>query len=171
MRLVSLHIGKSMADLSIHDNRVTSYLVDGEQRCIVLHTVFEDRGPKERTDAVFEGVLAYQFENDNFGNILSGVAEVSAESIFQDSRQLFVEGESFCWPGSWNKSEAECLSYIHSCGVDGYLVCSSYGLSGWVLARSYVLKPHNDGSATWQAAASVRSGPVRLDALGAVPFH
>jgi hypothetical protein len=67
-----------VSERSVHDNRVTSYEVDAERRRIVLHTRFDERQPLEHTDVVFEGVHAYHFEHDNFGNILFGVGRVSS---------------------------------------------------------------------------------------------
>jgi len=78
----------------IHDNRVVSYEVDGEHRLIVLHTRFEERMPLECTDVIFEGVLAYHFENDNFVNILFGVDEVPVAQPVAGNRSLFEEGSN-----------------------------------------------------------------------------
>ena len=62
---------------SVHDNRIIAYEVDAESRRIILHTRFDGRTPIEYTDVVFNGVLAYKFENDNFGNIILDIEEVS----------------------------------------------------------------------------------------------
>src|SRR5258707_15038114 len=82
----------SMSERSIHDNQVVSYEVNGASRRIVLHTRFDEPERLEFTDVIFEGVLAYYFENDNFGNILFGVDEVPVTQVVVDNRSLFEEG-------------------------------------------------------------------------------
>jgi hypothetical protein len=84
-----------MQEPSIHDNRVISYEVDGQNRRIVLHTRLEERQPFEVTDVIFEGVLAYHFENDNFCNILFGIEEVPVEQLVQENRSLFEQGAPY----------------------------------------------------------------------------
>jgi len=126
---------------SIHDNRVVSYEVDGEHRRIVLHTRFEDREPIECTDVIFEGVLAYHFANDNFGNILFGVEEIPVPQLVARNRRLFEEGSRFAWPGPWNESPEASIEHFQSHQVKAFEVSSSYGLAGWVVAASYQLEP------------------------------
>jgi hypothetical protein len=82
-----------MPEISVHDNKVVSYLVDGQHRRIVLHTQSEGR---ELIDIIFEGVLAYHFENDNFKNILFDVVEVSVGQVVADDRSLFEAGSKYC---------------------------------------------------------------------------
>ncbi|HTO70379.1 MAG TPA: hypothetical protein VMR31_11010 [Myxococcota bacterium] len=126
-----------MPERSIHDSRVISYEVDGERRRIVLHTRFDERVPVEHTDVIFEGVLAYHFENDNFGNILFSIEEVPVAQLVAGCRSLFEEGSKFAWPGPWNESPESSLDHIRSCGGKAFELSSSYGLDGWVIAESY----------------------------------
>jgi hypothetical protein len=120
---------------------VVSYEVHCEQSRIVLHTRFEDRDPIERTDVIFKGVLAYNFEGDNFGNILMGVYEVPVPQLVEGNRQLFEDGAKYAWPGPWNDSPEACIRHFQSAGAKAFEVSSSYGLAGWVVAGSYRLEP------------------------------
>jgi hypothetical protein len=129
-----------MQERSIHDNRVISYEVDGEARRIVLRTRFEDSVPVEYTDVIFEGVLAYYFENDNFGSILFSIKEVPVLQLVEDDRSLFEEGVRFGWPGPWNVSPESSIQYIQSEGGKAFEIFSSYGLSGWVIAETFRLE-------------------------------
>ena len=126
---------------SIHDSRVISYEVDGERRRIVLHTRFEERDLVEWTDLIFDGVLAYHFENDNFGNILFGLTEISIPQLVEGSRGLFDDGSKYAWPGPWNESPDASVLYLESKGAKAFEISSSYGLCGWVVAASYRLEP------------------------------
>ena len=125
-----------MSKRSIHDNKLLSYEVDGEHRRIVLHTRFALANELDHTDVVFEGVITYKFQGDNFGNILFGIEEVSVSKIIEENRVLFEDGSKYAWPGPWNDSFRACLAYVQSKPVKGYEISSSYGLSGWVIAES-----------------------------------
>ena len=133
-----------MKEPSIHDNRVVSYEVDGERRRIIMHTRFEDREPVEHTDLVFDGVLAYHLENDNFGNILFGVEEVPVPQLVASNRSLFEEGAAYAWPGPWNTSPEAALQHFQSAGAKAFEISSSYGLAGWVVALSYCIKASSE---------------------------
>jgi hypothetical protein len=136
-----------MQEPSIHDNRVISYEVDGQNRRVVLHTRFEERQPFEVTDVIFEGVLAYHFENDNFGNILFGIEEVPVEQLVQENRSLFEQGAPYAWPGPWNDTPETSVHHLIAKGAKAFEISSSYGLSGWVIAESYRLQAVPDGRA------------------------
>lgn len=126
-----------MLERSIHDNRVVSCEVDGEGRRIVLHTRFDERTPVEYTDLIFEGVLAYHFENDNFGNILFGLEEVPVAELVAGYRTLFEEGSKYARPGSWNESPEASIDHFRSHAAKAFELSSSYGLAGWVIGESY----------------------------------
>jgi hypothetical protein len=115
---------------------VFAYEVDGERRRIVLRTRFEAEKSVERTDIIFENVVAYHFENDNFGNILFAVEELSIPELVASNRHLFEEGSQYAWPGPWNNSPEESIRYMQSAGGKAFEISSSYGLGGWVVAAS-----------------------------------
>jgi hypothetical protein len=103
-----------MVKRSVHDNRIVRYLVDGDHQRIILHTRFDGRESVEFTDIVFEGVLAYYFEGDNFENIILDVEEVPLPRLMSENRDLFVRGRDYAWPGSWNESPESSLHYLES---------------------------------------------------------
>jgi hypothetical protein len=121
-----------MKSRSIHDNRIVRYEVDAEERRIVLHTV-SDGEPREKTKVVFEGVLAYHLEGDNFGNILFDVTEVDVQGITDANRDLFARGRKFGWPGPWNDSDEAAIEHLKTHSAKAWEISSAYGLNGWVL--------------------------------------
>ena len=63
-----------MESLSIHDNLLVSYEVQCEARTIMLRTEYRvENEPTQFTNVVFKGVQGYHFENDAFGNVISGL--------------------------------------------------------------------------------------------------
>jgi hypothetical protein len=133
-QLIQVGVGEKVAEednsrrRSVHDNRLLSYCVDSEERRIVLRTRYEDQKTFERTDIVFDGVIAYHFGNDNFETVLFDVKEVSIEGLLQDNREDLVNGQKFCWPGPWNDSEESCLRHFKSNGGKAFEISSSFGM-------------------------------------------
>jgi hypothetical protein len=129
-------------DRSIHDNYIVGYEVDCERQVIRLRTEFRDvpvGEAFEKTDLVFQDVEAYHFIGDNFATIIFDVAEIAAEELLRDEVELFRSGREFCWPGPWNTSDVEALAHFRSRGVHAYVLHSSYGMGGWILAQSMTM--------------------------------
>ncbi len=120
---------------SVHDNHVVGYSVDPVARRILLHTR-SDAARAEETDVIFDGVLAYHFQGDNFATVLFSVDEESLESTVESARDLFIRGVEHMWPGPWNESPEIALRYLRSEGAKAFRVSASYGMTGWVIARS-----------------------------------
>jgi len=128
---------------SIHDNLIVSYEVQCEARIIVLHTEYHvfDK-PAEYTNIVFTGVEGYHFENDAFGNIILNleevrVAQVLSEYYGQISESYRIAGA----PGPWAANLESASEFLSKKGIRGFLLSSSIGLSGWVLAREVSIVP------------------------------
>ena len=121
---------------SIHDNLLVSYEVQCEARMITLRTEFRvpDK-PSEFTNVTFEGVQGYSFQNDAFRNIIFDVESVSVEALLTQFGAEIAEsyrvGGS---PGPWAANLASAPEYLRDRGIKGFILSSSYGLSGWILA-------------------------------------
>jgi hypothetical protein len=126
---------------SLHDDFLVSYEVNCETRQIKLHAKRDPRvaaGNEERTNhtIVFNDVEAYQFENDNFGNIIFSLDAVPVERILATYGARI--SESYCMagtPDSWAADLASARQVLAAKGTQGFILSSSYGLSGWILAK------------------------------------
>lgn len=128
-------------EISIHDNQILSYCVSAEKAEIRLHTFFSDHEPHEYTDIVFADVAAYYFENDNFRTIIFGVDEIDLLALYTESKELFDRGRNYGWPGPWNTSEDALLDYLNQREIKAFALSSSYGMSGWILAKTMLIVP------------------------------
>lgn len=135
---------------SIHDAHLIRYTVDRAARQLRLETVLPERDAPELTDVVFRDVVAYYFEHDSFelGTILFSIDEDDGASLVDDYPNLFEAGRAYGWPGDWNRSQAEAKAHIASANLRAFLVCSSIGLGGWVLAGAVELVPHDPDEGT-----------------------
>ena len=130
---------------SLHDNFVVSYEVHCEARQIKLHTKPDPRDPAKREQRprtiVFNGVEGYQFEHDAFGNIIFSLQSVSIEQVLADHGARITESYSMSGaPGSWAGDLASAAQVLTANGVKGFVLSSSYGLSGWILAKEALVE-------------------------------
>jgi hypothetical protein len=123
---------------SIHDSHLVSYSIDATTREIWLYTIYPAMAEicEEKTEVIFEGVIAYHFENDNFHTILFGIDEIDFLSFFNEYRQIFDKGRPYGWPGDWNTSDDAVLNYVAENQIKAFQISASSGLCGWALATS-----------------------------------
>lgn len=119
---------------------MTGYEVRCESREVVLHTEFRDREPHEVTDVVFRGVEAYHIYGDNMQTILFDVVEVSIAEVLGCYAAQFEDGIKYDWPGAWNRSGDASREHLEKAGCRAWIIASSYGATGFVMARERELK-------------------------------
>jgi hypothetical protein len=129
-----------MTEISVHDNIVIRYEVACDKREIILHTEFRDREPIERTDIVFKDVEAYFIVGDNMNSILFDVYEEPIGKILEDYSSEFEMGIPYVWPGPYNVSPTACEEYFTKGGFKGWRISPSYGMTGFVIARTMEFK-------------------------------
>jgi hypothetical protein len=125
---------------SLHDDFLVSYEVDCEARRIRLRAKPDDRVEANKglpiRAIVFEGVEGYQFEDDAFGNIIYSLERISVEQLLafygSEIAESFRQAGA---PGPWAADIAAATQSLKAKGVQGFQLSSSYGLSGWILAR------------------------------------
>jgi len=130
--------------LSIHDNLIVYYEVHCEKRTITLHTEYRvENKPTEFTNVVFEGVQAYHFENDAFGNIIFDVSNVPLESFLTEYGTEISELYRMNGSPTWAADLASAQESLCEQGIKSFILSSSLGLSGWVLAKEIYTLPVN----------------------------
>jgi hypothetical protein len=85
---------------------------------------------------IFTGVEGYQFENDAFGNIIFSLETISVEQLIAKYGSDISESFRMAGaPGAWAADLTSALQALTVKHVQGFILSSSYGLSGWVLAK------------------------------------
>lgn len=121
----------------IHDSEVVAYLVDSRTEQLVLG--FSPGTGKADADfkVIFEGVIAHQFLYPQLPAVMLRLFEVATEVLIRREAENLREGNRQCgWPGGWFASVESGLAYCEAHGVRGFELEQSYGMSGWVLAKS-----------------------------------
>ncbi|HVS71934.1 MAG TPA: hypothetical protein VHQ47_11820 [Phycisphaerae bacterium] len=121
----------------MHDHVVYAYSVDCEERRVVVHTVYRGGPSAKFTDVIFGDVVAHYFEHVLPENILFDVAEADVAAVVREHGSLLADSWRYRWPAVEYRGDLDVLiEKLKAAGVRAYVIESSYGLSGWVLAGS-----------------------------------
>jgi hypothetical protein len=129
---------------SFHDDYLVGYEVDCEARQIKLHikpaaSVAEQAGV---STVVFTGVEGYKFEDDAFGNIILDLEAVPTIGFVSQYRDELAESFRVSGaPGTWASDLDAAPRVLSERGIQAFILSSSWGLSGWVLAREAFVAP------------------------------
>ena len=129
---------------SFHDDHLVGYEVECEVRQIRLHirAVASETEPAGVRTVVFTGVEGYHFENDAFGNIILDLEAVTLTQFVSQGRgELAASYRMSGAPGTWASDIDTAPRVLSERGIQAYVLSSSYGLSGWVLAREASVIP------------------------------
>jgi hypothetical protein len=119
---------------SFHDDYLLSYEVQCEARIISLRV--RDANHGGISTVIFSGVERYHFENDAFGNIILSLEAVSVETVLSEYKEQIAESYRMAGaPGPWAHELLSAGAGLTQRGVHGYFLSSSFGMSGWVLAK------------------------------------
>ncbi|MCT4542102.1 MAG: hypothetical protein N4A63_01025 [Vallitalea sp.] len=120
----------------VHDNEIISYEVDFENRKIIMHTQYQGSDLLENIDIVFSDVLVHMFENQLEGSIIFSIEKHELFQFIKDNSDLLKKQKDYCWPMYYNTIE-ELEERLFKDQYSYYVISSSYGLSGWVIAKNY----------------------------------
>jgi hypothetical protein len=82
--------------------------------------------------------------NDAFGNIIFDVQTIPVELFLKQYGAEILESYRMAGsPGRWAENIGTASEYLQKQGIQGFILSSSYGLSGWILAREVSTLPAN----------------------------
>jgi hypothetical protein len=86
---------------------------------------------------IFSGVVAHFFEHVLPGNILFGIEEGDPKSLVDQYAERFKESWRYGWPQVDYKGDLSVLQdWLRDHSIRAFVIQSSYGLSGWILAEN-----------------------------------
>ncbi|WP_427051615.1 hypothetical protein [Paenibacillus sp. TC-CSREp1] len=116
--------------ISVHDNEVISYEVNLKDKYIVVHT--ENRGEAVKID--FKHVMAHLFEEHLCGSILLDITEYEMNRFIDEHKEVFEKHKPYGWPINYESID-ELTEVLTQEQYKCYIISSSYGFNGWVLAK------------------------------------
>ena len=121
---------------SVHDNEIISYSVNLKAGEIAMKTLRKEDKLTVEYLLIFNGVLAHYFENEINGSIIFDVEESDINTFLKDNKRLLTVRKAQCWPIYYDNLE-ELINKLRKRKYSYYIISSSYGLSGWVLAKNF----------------------------------
>ena len=120
---------------TLHDYEIHGYRVDSEARSITF-TMYPPKGqPQAPSQLVFSQVEGYLVQHDLGRNIILSVEEQALDHFLADHEATFADESKWGWPLFWKGSRERTAQFVSSKGCRVWGISSSYGLSGWVVAR------------------------------------
>lgn len=123
---------------TLHNNHLFAYEVYSRARTIILRTEYAyGEQPSQQTDAIFEGVLDHHFQNPVLPSIILDVEEADTQGTITCNKELIDQGyQTSGWPSFWRDTVVGMVEAISEAGCKTFEISSSYGLNGWVVAKS-----------------------------------
>ena len=118
----------------MHDDYIVQYNVKISEKRLIIQT-YNSNEKKERIIR-FDEVLTHSFKCIIDYNQLLDIAEYDLGSFIADNKSTLEELKGYCWPIDYQKEE-DLLNYLLSNGYKYIKVNASFGLFGWILAKSF----------------------------------
>lgn len=124
----------------VHDNEIISYEVDLKNYQIIVHTQYQESALIKNTDIIFQNVLAHFFQNELSGSIIFDIEKYDIIRFLKNNSDLLKKQKNYCWPMVYD-TEKELAEKLLEGEYSYYVISSSYGLNGWVLAKVMRITP------------------------------
>ena len=118
----------------VHDNIIMSYNVDFETETLTMKTLYHVEEVFEKTDVIFTGYLAHDFNYEMKSSIIFDVEEYPLNLFLEHQDKLLKEKKNYGWPILY-KTQDEFVKFFQTHGYKVFDVSSSYGLCGFVFAK------------------------------------
>lgn len=123
--------------MKMHDYEVISYEINLKDEKIKL--IAQLPGAKNQAYLKFDGILAHYFENELSGSIILDVVEETLTNFLSYNKNLLDERKNQAWP-MYYKEISQLEEKLKSENLKYYIIGSSYGLGGWVLAKNMIIE-------------------------------
>ena len=117
----------------MHDESVIVYSVNVEEKTIIIQ-MRSNEGAENKI--CFREVLTHSFKCILDYNLIMDIQEVEISRFISDHYDELIKMKSYCWPIDYN-TEQDLLTFLITNKYKYIKINSSYGMYGWILAKSY----------------------------------
>ena len=118
----------------MHDNYIVGYSVDVKKKNIFIKTYNNTK--EKQNEILFLEVLTHSFKCIIDYNIISDICECEILSFVKENQEELIKMEGYCWPIDY-QTEQELTDFLVDNEYKYIKINSSYGMFGWILAKSY----------------------------------
>lgn len=128
----------------MHDDYIVQYSVNLSEQKLILQMYNNET--KAEGKISFSDVLTHSFRCILDYNQILDIDEYGIDSFIVDNKAELQELKGYCWPINYQNQE-ELKTFLMDNGYKYIRINSSYGLFGWVLAKSYEILEGKDPGA------------------------
>ncbi len=125
-----------MKNLKIHDYNIYKYEINCHKKSITLYLKYDEQKNEYYKNIEFNDVLTHDFDNVMEGNIVLDLDILDFNDLFEDYE---ITKEMMSYLGNSNKRD-EIVTSLKNDNYKCYEISSSYGLSGWIIAKKIICK-------------------------------
>ncbi len=118
----------------MHDDYIVGYSVNLQEKDMVIQTYNDSE--KKQKKICFSEVLTHCFKCIIDYNIILDIQECEISSFVKDNQEELIKMEGYCWPIDY-QTEQELIEFLVAKEYKYIKINSSYGMFGWILAKSY----------------------------------
>ncbi|WP_038158887.1 hypothetical protein [Verrucomicrobium sp. BvORR106] len=130
---------------SVHDNYLYGYEFDARTSTLVLRTCYPHNTPAEFTDVWFYDVWTHHVESVLGHDIIFDIEDSGIDQEVNSFGDLFKRLKEYGWPRT-EGAEDSLPDLVQRHGLKVWHIASSYGVAGFVVARSMVLASDREHS-------------------------
>ena len=120
---------------NVHDYEINSYTMDFKKMILTMEISLDDNNKQ----ILFRDVLAYQFSDEIPYSTILDIDRLDIEHFFKNNKEILESKKNSGWPLVYQTIE-ELEDKIKEEQVNYYVLFSSYGLNGWILAKDITVK-------------------------------
>lgn len=117
----------------MHDDYIVAYSVNLEEKNIIIQTYNNIK--KKQGKICFSEVLTHSFKCILDYNIIFDIQECEISTFCRDNHEELIKMQEYCWPVNY-QTEQELVELLINNNYKYIKINSSYGMYGWVLAKS-----------------------------------
>ena len=118
----------------MHDFFLNSYSVDFEAKKIILNLFYEENENK----VCFTDVLTHSFDTILQKNQILSIEEYTIDYFITQNYEMIIDMQPYCWP-IYYETMPELKQTLLKNQYKYFIIYSSYGLNGWVLAKNKLI--------------------------------
>ncbi|PZL72642.1 hypothetical protein CI088_10075 [Enterococcus plantarum] len=120
---------------SVHDYEITEYSMNFRTKKLTIEATLDDNSKK----IIFTDVLAYEFSDEIPYSTILDIDKIDIQNFFKNNKELLESKKNSGWPVIYQTME-ELEQKIQKEEVNYYILFSSYGMTGWILAQDITVK-------------------------------
>lgn len=121
--------------LSVHDYEIIEYKMNFRTKMLTIDANLDDNFRRIK----FIEVLAYKFSDEIPYSTILDIDRIDIQHFFENNKELLNSKKNSGWPIIYQTIE-ELKIKITEEGVNYYVLFSSYGLTGWILAKDLAIE-------------------------------